>query len=420
MNYIGQIILMAVMLICSALCSGSETAFFNISPRRKRLFRESKSKIQQTAAKLLAQPEKLLTSLLFGNMTFNVLYFTISGALTLSLQRNFGTACSLTSAAVSFFLILLFGEMLPKSLAYHNTRLACIYTTPFCLILTSVLAPVVGFFKNFIITPTIRLLTGPAAPLKTSGGITVSQFRLLIDSSHQQGHISSDETQLFSEIMDLHLLKVRHVMQPRVDMVTAEVRTPLKKLRSIMEENKLTRIPIHAKDIDNILGMVELRDMILSPELKINSLINKIKFVPEQKTIESLLEFFRRTKTDTAMVVDEYGGIAGKVSVEDCVKEILGPIDDQQKSEPIQQIGPLEYRLSANMPIHDWAESFGIDIAYGRTTTIAGLTTALLGKIPKPGDTTQIRNLKLTVENVHRHRISSIILTFENIPKGQS
>ena len=362
---------------------------------------------------MLAQPEKLLTSLLFGNMAFNVLYFALASAMSVRMQNSQGTTAAIASAVGAFFAILLFGEMLPKSLAYYNSRSACIFTTPFCMLLTGLLSPIVGFFKHFTITPMIRLLTGDATPSNITGDLSVNQFRLLIDSSKQQGLISNDENQLYSEVMELHLLKVRHIMQPRVDMISAEIKTPKDKIRKLMHKHKLTQIPIYSKDIDNILGMVELRDLIIYPEMKINSLINKVRFIPEQKTLESLLDFFRQTKTDTAIVVDEYGGIAGRVCLEDCVEEILGPIDDTDEPAPIQQIGPLEYRLHGNLPIHDWTETFGIDIAYGRTATIAGLTTALLGKVPKPGDSTKVHNLRLTVETVHRHRIKTLILTLD-------
>lgn len=415
MNFIGQIILMAFLLVCSAFCSGSETAFFNLSPRTRRSFRDSANKLQQTASMLLSRPEKLLTSLLFGNMAFNVLYFAIASSLSITIRNNHGTTSAVAAAVGAFFAILLFGEMLPKSIAFYNSRAACILTTPFCLVITRLLSALITFLKRFVITPIIRLLTGSSIPTKITGNLSINQFRLLIDSSKQQGLISGDENQLFGEVMELRLLKVRHVMQPRVDMICAEIATPRKKMKRLMLDNKLTTIPVYAKTIDNVIGFVDLRDLIIYPDMKIASLINKARFVPEQKTVESLLEYFRQTGTDTAVVVDEYGGIAGLISLEDCVEQFLGPIDDTDHPDPITQLGPLEYRLNGNLPIHDWAETFGIDIAYGRTSTIAGLTAALLGTVPKKGDTVRIKNLKLTVENVRRHRITSLKLTFENI-----
>ncbi|MHC4145244.1 MAG: transporter associated domain-containing protein [Planctomycetota bacterium] len=132
-----------------------------------------------------------------------------------------------------------------------------------------------------------------------------------------------------------------------------------------------------------------------------DKIVQKVNFVPEQKTIESLLEFFRKSRTDTAIVVDEYGGIAGYVCLEDIAEELFG------------QMGPFEYRLAGSLAIHDWAEVLGIDLAETRQVTIGGLVTALLGRIPRPGDQAYLKNLKFTVEKVRKRRIETLLLTFE-------
>jgi magnesium and cobalt transporter len=138
-----------------------------------------------------------------------------------------------------------------------------------------------------------------------------------------------------------------------------------------------------------------------------------VNFVPEQKTVESLLEFFRSSRTDVAVVVDEYGGIAGSVCLEDIAEELFGQMEPSGQIEPVQQTGPFEYRLAGNLAVHDWAEVFGIDQAEIHQVTIGGLVTALLGKIPKPGDVACLKNLRFTVENVRKRRIETLILTFE-------
>jgi magnesium and cobalt transporter len=135
--------------------------------------------------------------------------------------------------------------------------------------------------------------------------------------------------------------------------------------------------------------------------------------VPEQKTVESLLEFFRRSKTDMAIVVDEYGGIAGSVRLEDIAEELLGQIEPTDQTEQIEQTGPFEYRLSGNVAIHDWSDVLDIDLAQTRMVTIGGLVTALLGKMPSNGDVAYLKNLKFTVEKVRKRRIETLILTLE-------
>jgi CBS domain containing-hemolysin-like protein len=169
-------------------------------------------------------------------------------------------------------------------------------------------------------------------------------------------------------------------------------------------------------DIDRIVGVVHLRQLLLKPGVTLDRLVQPLHFVPEQKTVESLLEFFRQTETDMAVAVDEYGGIAGSVRLEDIAEELFGETDISSGSEPIEQLGPFEYRLSGSLAVHDWADVFGIDLGETRMSTVGGLVTALLGKIPKNGDVARLHNLRFTVERVHHHRIESVVLSLEPLP----
>ena len=182
-----------------------------------------------------------------------------------------------------------------------------------------------------------------------------------------------------------------------------------------MQKKHLTKLPVYVKKIDNIVGLVSFRQILLHPDTSLDKLVQQVNFVPEQKTIESLLEFFRKSHTDTAIVVDEYGGIAGSIRLEDIAEELFGPIEVTDQIEPIEKIGPFEYRLAGNLAIHDWASAFGIDPAQTQFATIAGLLTAALGKIPKAGDVAYLKNLKFTVERVRKHRIETLILNLEPI-----
>jgi len=186
----------------------------------------------------------------------------------------------------------------------------------------------------------------------------------------------------------------------------------------MMLANHLTKLPVYVRSIDNIVGLVHLRQLLLQADTPLDKLVQRVSFVPEQKTIESLLEFFRRSGTDTAVVVDGYGGIAGSVRLEDIAEELLGPIEVTEGIKPIEQIGPLKYRLAGNLAIHDWADAFGINPAETRLTTIGGLVTAALGRIPRAGDVARLKNLKFIVERVRKRRIETVILVFEPVPNN--
>ena len=200
MNYIGQIIPMALLLVCSGLFSGCETAYFNISRRKRRSLRDSDQKLRRTAAELLDKPHRLLTTLLFGNMFVNVLYFSLSSILSIRLGIQQGPLGALLAALLALFALLLFGEMLPKSLAFYRSENVCVAAAPFCMITTRLLWPLTRLMERFIITPLMRLMVGSSRPSSKTGELTVSQFKLLIESSRQQGLITGDENQLFGEI----------------------------------------------------------------------------------------------------------------------------------------------------------------------------------------------------------------------------
>jgi CBS domain containing-hemolysin-like protein len=179
-----------------------------------------------------------------------------------------------------------------------------------------------------------------------------------------------------------------------------------------MLNNHLTKIAVYANEFDNITGLIHLRDLLLSPNQPIDKLIKSVRFVPEQKTVESLLDFFKKTATDTAIVVDEYGGLAGSIRLEDIAEELIGPIETSSQQK-IEQISHFKYRLNGSLSIHDWADTFNIESIEDRVSTIGGLVTALLGKIPQESDFVDMKNLNFTVESVKKHRIQTLILTFK-------
>jgi len=406
---VPKIVLMLILLGGSAFFSGSETAFINLSPRQIRLLDKSEHKLQKLVARLLGKRRKLLNCFLLGNMTANVLFYAVSSVLVIRL-KDYGGLAAVFAALLSFAGVLLFGEILPKSLAYANSKNFCIAAALPAYLCLQIFGPVELVFKVIILEPALRLLLGPARHPKT---ITVGEFKSLIETTRKQGLITADQNKLFTEVIELGFLKVRHVMRPRVDMIACNVNESSKVARQKMEKHHMIRLPVYLSSIDNIIGLVHLRQILLRGEVKLDKIVQKVNFVPEQKTVESLLEFFRRSKTDMAIVVDEYGGIAGSVRLEDIAEELLGQIEPTSQIEPIEQMGPFEYRLSGNIAIHDWADVLGIDLAQTRMVTIGGLVTALLGKIPKPGDSAHLKNLKFTVEKVKRHRIETLVLTLE-------
>lgn len=412
MQQLGHIVLMVILLAFSAFFSGSETAFFNLSRRQINLFKKSEHRLQRMAAGLLENPSRLLGCLLFGNMSVNVLFFAVSSVLTVRVGQAAGVTAATAVAVVNFTCLVLFGEVIPKSVTYANSKpLSALAAAP-VYVCVKVFSPVVAVFRFLIEGPVLRLVLGPVKHPKPIG---TREFRTLIEHIRKQGLITLHENKLLSETIELAHLRVRDAMCPRVDMTACDVTESPEKAQHLMLESSRTKLCVYRGSIDNIIGVVHLRELVLRAGKGLDKLVRQVHYVPEQKTVESLLEFFRRAHTDMAVVVDEYGGIAGSVRLEDIAEELLGPIEPGEAGVQIEPIGPLRYRLSGNVAIHDWADVFNIDPSQMKISTLAGLVTALLDKIPKPGDTVVINNVKFMVEKVRRNRIESVILTLEPI-----
>jgi len=409
---IGHFVLMLLLLVCSAFFSGAETAFFNLSRRQIKLLQTSSRKLQNLTARLLYKPKRLLSCLLFGNMVVNVLFYSLASVLTVQIGRQMGLTVASVTALIAFVVLVLFGEILPKSFAYANSKSFSVTTALPAFLCLQLFTPIIFVFRFFIVEPSLRLLLGPQPTVRP---MTTSEFKSLFEQVRKRGLITADENKVLMETIQFGFLKVRHVMQPRVDMTVCAITDSASQARQIMQKNNLTKLPVYSGTVDNIIGLVHLRRLLLEPTVSLQDTIEKVHFVPEQKTVESLLEFFRNSGIDTAIVVDEYGGIAGLVQMEDIAEELVGPIEVTEQIEPIEKIGPFEYRLSGSLPIHDWAEAFGVEPDETRLSTVGGLVTALVGRIPKTGDVAYLKNLKFTVAQMRRHRIETIILTFEPI-----
>lgn len=410
---LGRVVMMLFLLAGSAIFAGCETAFFNLTRRQVKQLDASTLKLEKLAAGLLSRPGHLLNCLLLGGMTVNVLYYALSSVLILHAHRAWGWGAATAVAVATFTLLVLFGEILPKSFVYLNARQVATAAAVPVLFIVQVFGPIALSLRVLFLEPVLRLFFGRAPQ---SRAMTLKEFRSLVELSRRRGLLTPHENRLLAEVVDLGLLKVRHVMRPRVDMVACSVADTPDVTRRRMQARRLTKVPVYVRNVDNVVGLVYLRDLFLRPGVPPDQLRQPVHFVPEQKTVESLLELFRKTGTDTAVVVDEYGGIAGIVQLEDIAEELVGRMDVAAGVEPIQQLGPFEYRLAGDLSIHDWADALGIDMEETRLSTMGGLVTTLLGRMPRPGDVAHIGNLKFTVERVRRHRIETVILTLEPIP----
>jgi len=405
-----QFIIMALLLCASGFFSGTETALFSLS--RGQLQRLSQGGATGRVVAMLQQsPRELLNTLLLGNMLVNVAYAGIAAVQVLLFKKAGGSSLIAAAASLGALLVLiLLGEVTPKILALNmQVRWARLAASPLLVIRKGLAIPL-WVVDRLIVSPLTRII----APQPAGGGdITAEELSALMDLSAKRGLIDRDTNALLQEIIELTALRVCDIMVPRVDMVAYDVADSPQGLIDLFRASNLRKIPVYEGDIDHILGVVHAKRLMLNPDQSLRELLVEVPFVPEAATVERLLLQFRVTRTQMAIVVDEYGGTAGLVTLEDALEEIVGDIpapDEAEQGPAVRKIAENEYLLDGDLAIHEWQDAFGMDLSQRRISTVGGFVTMLLGRVPREGDVVTYRNLRFEVLSMRRRRVATIKL----------
>ena len=409
-SHLWQMAVMAVLLAGSAFFSGSETALFSLSAGQlHRLAHSGRS--GRIVASLARRPRELLNALLLGNLIINVAYTAIAATVVFDLDRSELPAWSAPLGSLAALVVLiLVGEVGPKIIALAAARRWALLCAAIVAAYKRAAWPVLWVIQEVAIGPITRVI----APGRRRGGeISAGELSDVLDLAARRGTIDRDAGAMLQEILELTGLRTCDIMIPRVDMIARDIATPRAALIQTFKDTGLTRLPVYDGDVDNVVGIIVARALLLSPRKPLRELLKPVTFVPEAASVERLLVGFRVNSTKLAIVVDEYGGTAGLVTLEDVLEEIVGEMPDPREiaSEPaVREIGEGLYVLDGNLPIHEWADAFDIDLRRQRITTVGGFVTWLLGRIPRIGDTATYRNLHFTVESLHRRRIGRLRL----------
>ncbi len=403
---ITSFIFLAILLCCSAIMSGSETALFALSKYQLSQFRHSGNRLQRMAAALMADPRKVLLTILMGNTTVNVLIFAGSYILAERLSHTSRLLASLWGI-ITVILVIVIGEVLAKTFAIS---VATTVAPPIALMikgLQTVFAPFRVVLEYLLVAPISRLLVG--GPDRPPKDITIEELKALVDLDEYNDVIAPRESDMLQEVVALSSIKVCSIMVPRVDMAVFDIRDDREKLHSVIRERRHTRIAVFEHDVDHIIGLIHARDLYLNPNLEPCEMVQPVKFVPEQMTADKLLAHFRDTQSQFAVVVDEYGGVAGLVTLKDVVEQIVGDIEQPHEQESlVEQIGPRSFRMAGNLSIRPWYEAFGISNPDYRIMTLGGLVTATSGRLPREGDQLQLGSARLTVEQMKGQRVQRV------------
>lgn len=404
-----QIIGLVILIAGSAFFSASETALMSLSKIRMRHMQEEGVKNADLVASLIESPNKLLNAILVGNNVVNIAATSISTAL---LTRKFGANGVAAATAIMTVAILIFGEITPKSVAANNSeKIALIVSVPIRIIIT-ILSPIVWIFS--MITKVIFRLIGIKQDEKDVF-ITEEELKTMVNVSHEEGVLEMEEREIINNVFEFGDMQAKDAMIQRMDMVTVEVDDTYEDIIEVFKEEKLSRLPVYEDSVDDIIGIINIKDIVfISDEEKENFDIKQYMrepfFTYEFKKITQLLEDMKKAKTQIAIVLDEYGGTSGLLTVEDLVEEIVGDIEDEydEDDDDIVVVKEDEYIVDGSTRISDVNELIGTDLESEEFDSIGGYLIGYLDRLPEEKEVIEIGNIRFCIEKVEKNRIVKI------------
>jgi CBS domain containing-hemolysin-like protein len=391
----------------SAFFSASETALTTLYPWKVRELAES----QGGPFRLLAQDiTRFLTTILVGNNLVNI---AATALVTEVATEAFGSAGVGVATGVMTFLILFFGEITPKSLAVHHA-VAVAQVAVWPIYLLSLLLYPVGRFFGLV---SGLFLRGLGLEPRNASLVSEEELRLILAGAEEAGTIEAQEEEMIHSILELEETPVREIMTPRVEMVAIEAEASLEDFLHLFREHRYSRVPVYRESVDHIVGIAYAQDLLdyrCQEDLKgrtVASIAHPPYFVPENMDAWSLLKELRRRKVHMAIVVDEFGGTAGLVTLEDVIEEIVGEIydeTDEPEDAPIKRLADGALSIQAQTPIDEVSEALGVELPEGEYDTLSGFLYERFGRIPGVGESVEWQGFRFVVESADQRRIERV------------
>ena len=399
---------MGLLLCCSAFFSGTETALFSLGREQVKTLRARGHRVEKMLALLTENPSGLLIAILFGNLVVNILFFCMSAVMALEIGTRHGDWWQAVAGFVVLLLVILVGEILPKAIGISFP----------CRVVRLNSIPLLGWF-HFMgpVRRVLEVITKRMEPASQHDNrLDADELKMLIDATQHDPTFGKQEKAIVEDIVNLPEIRVRELMVPRVKQLFRRADALAGEALAEAAGQEVELIPIYEEEEDQIVGVVDVRDLFVNndPGRSLSSFANPVAFVPETKRADEMLREFLTEDFRMVCVVDEYGGLAGTVVLEDLLEEVVGEFDAME-APLVEQLGESTYRLQGHLGIREWRSLFvGFlpdealrDLALD---TLSGLVVSLLKRMPSPGDIAQLGNLRFTVEQVRSNRIESVIL----------
>lgn len=410
-----ELAFLIALIFLSAFFSGLELALFSISEAKLRSLAEEEGKIGKQAKLVMrvkTNPEKLLVTILIGNNVVNIASASIATALALKLFGNSGIA--LATGAMTI-VVLIFGEIIPKSIAQRKADTIARWTAPITLFLLYVLTPV-----SFLLEQLARLANSIAGGDKDAYGVSEEEVKAMVHMGSEQGTVEDDEREMIENIFTLNDVSAEGAMTHTNDMVTINASIDVKDVLHIVVETGFSRFPVYSGNVDNIEGILYTKDMMTAvvragsdlEGLKLRDLIKPAVFVPEQKALDKLLHTFQTERKHIAIVVNEFGETRGLITLEDILEEIVGDITDEQdeESSAIKRINAKTIIVDADVAVGEIEKALDVELHEDDHKTIAWLILNNLGDLPTKGDELTVHNVKIIIEEAEESKIKRVKL----------
>jgi len=386
-----EFVMIGISLIASAFFSSSETALTSLPPLKVAQIIQEDKKNARYFLIWMNHPNKMLNTILIGNNVANIFASVLAGDIALKLSGS--SQLALTTAIMTVFIVF-FSEITPKTFAKHNAESFARFSIKILAFFYYLFYPVT-YIMNVFVKLIIKLAGGSIDTEKPL--ITEDELEFMISVSEKEGILEDQTKEMMHNIIDFKDITVKEIMVPRTEMVCIEINSSVDDLLNLIEEHEYSRIPAYEDRLDNIVGIIYIKDLIKKlreksiKEISLRELLREAMFVPETKNIYHLFKEFREKRVHVAIVIDEYGGVAGLVTMEDILEEIVGEIRDEydeKEEDDFVKVDENRYIVDAGMDLDDFCEILGIEKTEEMEDyeTVAGLIYYLADKIPEEGE----------------------------------
>ena len=403
-----QIIVLIILLLGSAFFSSAETCLTTVNKIKMRSLAEEGDKKAKMVIKITDNSAKMLSAILIGNNIVNL----SASALTTTIAYNLGGSAVAIATGIITVLILIFGEITPKTIATINAdKIALSYAYPirFIMIVLTPVSIIVNALSRVIL---FLLRVDPNAKLNT---MTENELRTIVDVSHEDGIIEDEEKEMIYNVFDLGDAKAKDVMVPRVNVTFADVESSYAELLDIFREDKFTRLPVYEETTDNVIGTINMKDLLLYENTKdfhIRDILREAYFTHEHKSISELLVEMRQAALNIAIVLDEYGETAGLITLEDILEEIVGEIHDEydeNEEEFFKEINKYEFIVEGSMNLDDINDRVELNLESEDYDSLGGYIIEQLDRLPDEKDEIVATNgIRIVVDSLDKNRIEKV------------